>query len=385
MTPTQINYDDLKSYLTVKPPYYAFNRVYADEQGDGVCGDFIPEQPVDGEYSAISVAEAGRHVAILGTLLGESLSPGNGANYYLALEADVEGISEPIFFSPSHQTMTAQVRCRQNTANRLTIDGLLIYKNKTLLRFVISYVRLNDVQFRYLYRDAAMPTENATTGSVPSPWRHPVPLLMLPELQNEKLSAKINSHDPQLCAGHFDNYPMWPIAIIMSAATQLITTLLRKTYYPQLQYQIISVNMRAKKLLSVSEAIVFHAEIISQESDNVTLFCLMNSNSDAAVEVAELKVSLKIINSKESAMNNFDDNFFLFLARINPDISAVDKDKRTLLVSEFWQDSVDALTVLTEIEKEYGVRVPDSDFGNMKQMTLQGLCDIVRPLAGGTS
>lgn len=384
MLPSDDNYDSLQSRLTVQPPYYAFNCVYADAHSDGIYGDFIPEQPVVGEHAAISVAEAGRHVAILGTLLGESLTTGNGPSYYLAVEADVSGADEPVLHAQPGEAMTAYVRCRENTANRLTVDGKLLYKNKALLIFVVSYVRLGETQFRFLYRDSAMPTGTAVMP-VMSPWRHPVPLSMLPEMHQGKLSAKINSHNPQLCAGHFENYPMWPVAIVMSAATQLITTLLRQTFYSELQYRIISANMRAKKLLSVTEAIIFHAEIINHQAGDVNVRCLISRNDSTSEQIAELQVNLIIHDRKECAMNNFDDDFFLFLSNINPEISATDNEDRTMFVSTFWQDSVDALTVLTEIEKEYGIRVPDSDFANMDKMTLQGLCDIVRSMTSGTA
>ncbi|WP_048959604.1 acyl carrier protein [Enterobacter bugandensis] len=384
MLPSDDKYDGLQSRLTVQPPYYAFSRVYADAHSDGIYGDFIPEQPVDGEHGAISVAEAGRHVAILGTLLGESLTTSNDPGYYLAVEADVSGAGESVRHAQPGEEMTAYVRRRKSTANRLTVDGKLLYKNSLLFTFVVSYVRLGAIQFRFLYRDVVMPTFTVALP-IDSPWRQPVPLRILQEIHQGKLSAEINSHNPILCAGHFENYPMWPVAIVMTAATQLISTLLRQTYYSELQYRIISANMRAKKLLSVSKSIIFHAEILNYQAGCVNVRCLISSNGDMPDDVAELMVKLTIHDSKESAMDNFDDEFFVFLSKINPEISAADKENRAALISAFWQDSVDALTVLTEIEKEYGVRVPDSDFADMDKMPLQRLCDIVRSMTSGTA
>lgn len=141
--------------------FIKLSRVYADAHSDDIYGDFIPEQPVDGEHGAISVAEAGRHVAILGTLLGESLTAGNDPSYYLAVEADVSGAGESVHHAQPGDAMTAYVRRRKNTANRLTVDGKLLYKNNLLFTFVVPYVRLGEIQFRFLYRDAVMPTFTA--------------------------------------------------------------------------------------------------------------------------------------------------------------------------------------------------------------------------------
>lgn len=382
MLPIDDNYESLISALTVKPPYYAFRRVYADTHGDRIYGDFIPEQPVDGEYAPISVAEAGRHVAILGTLLGESLAAGNLPNYYLAVEADITGSKGSGFRCPPGEVMTARVRCRDNTASRLTVEGALLFKNRILLEFVISYVRLGEKQFRFLCRDAEMPT-CTTAWPTASPWCQPVPLRILQEMHQGKLSAEIDSHNPILCAGHFENYPVWPVAIVMSAATQLITTLLRQTYYSELQYRIISATMRAKKLLSVSKSIIFHAEIIKYQAGCVSVRCLISSNCNTSDDVAELNVELIILDNKEDTMSNFDDDFFLFLSKHNPDISATNKESRSLPVQEFWQDSVDVLTLLAEIEQEYNVTVPNTDFRDLDTMTLQSLCDIVRSMVRG--
>ncbi|MHC9002362.1 hypothetical protein [Enterobacter adelaidei] len=290
------NYENLASRLTVKPPYYAFRRVYADPQEEGIYGDFIPEQLFDGEYAAVSVAEAGRHVAILGTLLGESLSTDNEAGYYLAVNAEITAKEEP--FSPGvrGEMMTAHVCCRANTGNRLTVDGQLLYKNTVLLKFVVSYVRLNKTQFGYLCRDAYMPDINLPATLEESPWRHPLPLQIMPDEQEGKLSARINSHDPLLCAGHFEGYPVWPVAIVMSAATQLITTLLREAYYSALQYQVTRVDMQAKKLIPVVKSIIYHAEILGREGSCVNVRCLMRSEN--AEDVAELTASLVIYDTR---------------------------------------------------------------------------------------
>ncbi|MHC9002361.1 acyl carrier protein [Enterobacter adelaidei] len=77
-------------------------------------------------------------------------------------------------------------------------------------------------------------------------------------------------------------------------------------------------------------------------------------------------------------MSNFDDAFFSFLAQNVPDLSPDDKAHRTFTAAHFLQDSLDVLTVLGEIEKHYGVRVPDDYLAEMQTMTLQELCDLVK-------
>lgn len=301
MQPNQVDYESLAARLTVRPPYYAFSRVYVDAGGEWLCGDFTPEHPVGAEQSIIPVAEASRHVAILGTLLGESLSEKKAPSWYLAVNADItEETPSPLESlrakTETAKQITARVRCRENSANKLTVCGQILFNEQVLNTFIISYVRLNDIQFRFLCGKAATP---AVALPVTSPWRVPVPLLMLPNGPGGTRSARIDSHDPLLCAGHFEDYAMWPIAIVMSAATQLITELLRGEYHPNIRFRTVNASMQAKKLLSVADTVCLHAAIDTRQGNRVTVTCRIGSR-DELNDVAELNATLMMCEGEGS-------------------------------------------------------------------------------------
>jgi len=53
------------SKICVSPPYFAFKKIY--RYGNILIAHIIAEQPIDDEIVTISIGEAGRHMAILGT------------------------------------------------------------------------------------------------------------------------------------------------------------------------------------------------------------------------------------------------------------------------------------------------------------------------------
>ena len=53
--------------ICVSPPYFAFKKIYKYE--NILIAKISPEQPINDEIVAISIGEAGRHMAILGTCI----------------------------------------------------------------------------------------------------------------------------------------------------------------------------------------------------------------------------------------------------------------------------------------------------------------------------
>jgi acyl carrier protein len=77
-------------------------------------------------------------------------------------------------------------------------------------------------------------------------------------------------------------------------------------------------------------------------------------------------------------MSYSDDDFFGFLSTLDKGISATDKDDRDKRVTDFWEDSVDVLSLLAALEEEYGVRVDDSEIEKMAGISLLELCENIR-------
>ena len=77
--------------ICVRPPYFALRGLRSPEPG--VCVAWVePEQPLGAEAGPIAGAEAGRHLAILGSAAIASRSPDGDQRYYLARAAHFERV-----------------------------------------------------------------------------------------------------------------------------------------------------------------------------------------------------------------------------------------------------------------------------------------------------
>ena len=61
----EVSISEILKKICVSPPYFAFKKIYRYE--NILIAHITPEQPMNDEIGYISIGEAGRHMAILGT------------------------------------------------------------------------------------------------------------------------------------------------------------------------------------------------------------------------------------------------------------------------------------------------------------------------------
>ncbi len=68
---------------------------------------------------------------------------------------------------------------------------------------------------------------------------------------------------PECCAGHFPEYPSWPVAIIGYNAVRVMERLLHHFAGNEAEYTIISASIASNKLVSAASPLLFRATCTS--------------------------------------------------------------------------------------------------------------------------
>jgi len=237
----QPNY--LEKKICVRRPYFALNDLFRDSSNRLNAG--VPvETPCLNEVGPITAAEAGRHLAILGSCAAADANPANGKHYYLARKA--------IFRRPLHTctdehpedlmaTATGEMSGRRRASASMMLSTAA---RQTVCTLSVEYHVLNERIFEKLNASKKQP--NGTTAG--NPYAAPCPLDVT-AIDSKSLSASLGKVRPEQCQGHFDNYPAMPIAILMSALTRASARLLSNvTGTPDTPYLVREAIVQADRL-----------------------------------------------------------------------------------------------------------------------------------------
>lgn len=286
-TIVDLDLDFIKNRITVQPPYFAFNRLYQCSDSDwDIYGEVFPEQPLGAEEGMITTAEAGRHLAILGTCAA-ALSERDGESiYYLATRA-VGHLDHDKAVSKNWQSslLTARVRITSRDRKTLKVYGEMLLGENSFMSIRVEYFILPYKLFsRVFSKDCC--SNASLLKAMESPYKQPM-ALDFEAPRDLEVSAHSASDSPGQCSGHFDNYPMWPVAIIVYGVGQVITHLLQYiTSKDVVRYQVRYIEVDAFKLMPVSVRLSFHATLLEVNEDGLfSLSCRVTGDGQEVAKV----------------------------------------------------------------------------------------------------
>lgn len=261
---------ELFERICVRDPFFALREVRVLGAGS-VVAQVPVEQAPDGEASPINVAEAGRHLAVLGSCAA-SLVNKPGQHYYLARRGTLERLHDgplPRAAGPLQGTATAELKERRNAcANML----LATAEGQPLYAMSVDYNVLPATAFHHLFQGVRqdMRREPRTESSPwfepasfefrrQNPYRSPPPLTGL-EREGECLRATLGPVGTELCKGHFALHPVLPVTMVMSGLSMLAGTLLRQLVgSSSARYLVSRCEVRAESLAYPGETLLFDA------------------------------------------------------------------------------------------------------------------------------
>ncbi|MDX2088318.1 MAG: SDR family NAD(P)-dependent oxidoreductase [Kofleriaceae bacterium] len=209
--------------ICVQAPYFALEQMRLD--GEWVRARAIPVPAPDAEAGAIGIAEAARHLAILGSCAVRRQTKQAGRIYYPVRRTVLSEVSSAATPRVAEAHMRARcVRLDELRSEATAIAELVDVDGTPLASFEIGYHIIPEAQFQALFAAHARPTDEAS-GHDPY---NAVHALSEMHADGDALVAELGPIDPRRCLGHFVGYPAYPVSIMARDAVQLVAEALRR-------------------------------------------------------------------------------------------------------------------------------------------------------------
>lgn len=226
----KLGFPDLRDRICVREPYFALQDLV--DTGAGLRARvFVQQTPVD-EVGPITMAEAGRHLAILGLCSVARRQRSSERNYYLANRAQIQRIAGALAATKEALSLTAEVtRMDRRSADAHT--ALYLADGTKVLTLDVTYQILSEPAFERIFashRRDLRHTERVGEASADElasraePYRVPVRLEDV-QLTETTLQASLQTVTPAMCSGHFPHFPALPVAVVSQALATAASTL----------------------------------------------------------------------------------------------------------------------------------------------------------------
>jgi hypothetical protein len=249
--------------IEVSAPYFALRDVR-------LVADGIATATVDREYAmgleagVISTAEAGRHMAILGSIAAASLQPTSERHFYLAHRARVAAfrVSPGADLSGRGLRVSAQATLQRRTARAET--RITLPNGEPLFVMTVEYKVMVDHLFMRFVAKPGMPAcEPLPVAGIDAPALALADVQRFHE-QEARAELTVRAFD---CAGHFAGCPALPVAKLMHALALVAGSVLkplddrseRPSYQPELA------EIEADSLAFAGERLALHAVLESRD------------------------------------------------------------------------------------------------------------------------
>ncbi|WP_129788083.1 hypothetical protein [Promicromonospora panici] len=247
---TTATYEEIGPRICVTPPYYALRDLASP--APGLAGATVPVQtPTGRQATLINVAEAGRHLAILGLCAAASTNPKSTRHYYLA-HRGVGRMYPPVgTLTTLHGTASARMTGRNRAVAETELhddDGNIV------ARLDLEYLVMSVPVFRRLMGPATGP-DAAEPGN---PYSAPAPLADV-AADTHNATAKL-AVEAIMCQGHFAGYPALPVSVAGYASFALFDHVLEAAAGPDAQWQAGVYRLRADHLAAAGQTCVVDVE-----------------------------------------------------------------------------------------------------------------------------
>lgn len=247
---TTVAYEEIGPQICVAPPYYALDDLASHVPGQARA--VVPVQtPTGRQATVINVAEAGRHLAILGLCAAATTNPSNGQHYYLAHRG--VGRMYPPAGPPG--TLHGTASARMSGRNRAIAETELHDDDGNLVaRLDLEYLVLSVPVFRRLMGRATEPD----AAEPANPYGAAAPLVDV-AADSRSATAKL-AVDASMCRGHFDGYPALPVSVAGYATFALFDHVLDAAAGPDARWQAGLYRLQADHLAAAGQTCTVDVE-----------------------------------------------------------------------------------------------------------------------------
>lgn len=247
---TTVAYEEIRPHICVTPPYYALDDLVSP--APGMTSAVVPVQTSTGRQATlINVAEAGRHLAILGLCAAATTNPSAGQHYYLA-HRGVGRMHPPV---GSLTTLRGTATARMSGRHRAVAETRLHDAAGNLVaQLDLEYLVLSVPVFRRLMGTATEPDATAPAN----PYNAATPLVDI-ALDAGSGSAKL-AVESAMCRGHFDGYPALPVSVAGYATFSLFDHVLEAVAGPDARWQAGVYRLQADHLAAAGQTCTVDVE-----------------------------------------------------------------------------------------------------------------------------
>jgi 3-hydroxymyristoyl/3-hydroxydecanoyl-(acyl carrier protein) dehydratase len=252
---------DVASSICVSPPYFALSGLRQTAPGEVSAGISAEAGPM-GQAASIGIGEVGRHLAILGLCGAAAVNPRAGRHFYLARTARLQWLAPAgVESAPDASWLRGHARARFTSLRNARADTELTdLHGRVLARAQLEYQVITTAAFARLFASAA--TGPGIPGPpVPalaaSPHGRALPLTALRCDRRGVLTAEVEV-SADMCAGHFDGFPMLPVAATGSAMAGLLDHFVRRlTGNPAARWLTRTADIAAERFVPAGSAVTF--------------------------------------------------------------------------------------------------------------------------------
>lgn len=236
---------DGRHRIMVSAPYDALQEIQVGDHG--VHARARAHYPRVGESGPIAAAEAGRHLAILGSLAAAHLQPDDEPRYYLADRAELRLVSCPQVGESERFRLAAQAHLTKRRAMAET--SLSTSDGTTVFRVDVEYSILPSRVFDRLFGGRGEQTAPVSDRGTDRP------LLLDPHRVTADGETWFDV-PPSLCLGHFAGRAALPVAKLMHALSQLAGSVyLRRQAPAGGHYRVLRASVAADNLVFAGERV----------------------------------------------------------------------------------------------------------------------------------
>lgn len=240
------------------------------------------------ELGPVGCTEAGRHLAILGSMALANENPSTAKHYYLAIGAKFKHENfDNDNKNENDECFYLSVKVNHYNAKEGEVEGIIANSNNTVLySAIISYNPLSEALFSRLFKAHryTLPIINEI-----SPYKNRRSFINK-TITGDTITGDYGVISPNDCEGHFHEYPAFPIAIIANLFGELGITLFLDKFPVYNKAFYSNATLSAKRLAFHGEHIIFKGTINNRTEDTLTVQveALIN-NKVVARGVGELK------------------------------------------------------------------------------------------------
>lgn len=277
--------EEIINHIEVSEPYFALNNL---SLLDGrFHANISKEQPMENEAGCIAAAEAGRHLAILGSCALAHSNPKKEKHYYIAHKAKLTALNESSVSSANLRAVSKT----QSFNNRIGKAQATLYSHSdAIFDLEVQYHVIKEKVFHKLYKSKAVGQTNTKTN----PYENNFELNNI-NIKNNKLNAELGPLSPEHCRGHFDEIPCLPVAVLMHALSRSAGLLLSNMHPSVVSYRVLNATINAENFAFVGDLVNITVEKIVQEDSDFSFKCI--ASGESGITFGDMNLTLSAIKS----------------------------------------------------------------------------------------